>query len=98
MSTVPLGGAGSRWQRFGSTRWSMVTRAGRGSGDGSRQALEELCAAYWAPIYGFVCARGHDAAGAEDLTQAFFADLIERRAIEDADPTRGRFRTYLLAC
>ncbi len=63
----------------------------------SAAALEELCATYWRPIYGFIRRRGHGADEARDLTQGFFAGFLERRDVEGLDPSRGRFRSYLLA-
>ncbi len=63
---------------------------------GSPAALEELCATYWRPVYGFIRRRGHGADEARDLTQGFFAGFLERRDVEGLDPSRGRFRSYLL--
>lgn len=62
----------------------------------AQNALEELCRAYWYPLYAFVRNRGYSPTDAEDLTQAFFARLIETRGFASADPERGRFRSYLL--
>ncbi len=84
-------------RRFLTTRWSQVLRAGEGSGPGSRQALEALCGTYWYPLYGYVRRSGFPPDEAADLTQEFFARLLERRVVEAADPGRGRFRSYLLA-
>jgi RNA polymerase sigma-70 factor (ECF subfamily) len=68
-------------------------------GPTSRQALAELCELYWYPVYAFVRRRGHSADDAGDLTQEFFARLLETAGIAGADPARGRFRSYLLgAC
>lgn len=75
------------------TRWSMVVAAG----DQSSDALAELCRHYWQPLYRFVRRSGYQTADAQDLTQAFFERLIEKRFIEAAQPERGRFRTFLLA-
>ncbi len=57
-----------------------------------------LCERYWQPLYAFVRRRGYTSADAQDLTQAFFVELLERDTITAADPQRGRFRTFLLAC
>jgi len=73
-----------------------VLAAGGSLGDSSA-ALEELCATYWRPIYGFIRRRGHGVNEARDLTQGFFASFLERRDVEGLDPSRGRFRSYLLA-
>jgi len=62
----------------------------------AREALEELCRSYWYPLYAFVRRGGYSAADAQDLTQAFFARIIETRGFASADRARGRFRSYLL--
>ncbi len=62
----------------------------------AREALQQLCRAYWYPLYAFVRSRGHSAVDAQDLTQTFFAQLIESGGFASADPERGRFRSYLL--
>ncbi len=80
---------------FGSTRWSIVLAAGA-NGTAARAALETLCAAYWLPVYGYVRSRGNNTDDAHDLTQAFFANLLERNSLSAADPARGRFRAFLL--
>jgi RNA polymerase sigma-70 factor (ECF subfamily) len=83
-------------REFHTTRWSVVLAAQRGS-DTSRAhaALAALCRDYWYPLYAFVRRRGHAPHDAQDLTQAFFATLLETNATA-ADPKRGRFRSYLL--
>lgn len=62
----------------------------------ARRALEELCRTYWYPLYAFVRNRGYSSNDAQDLTQSFFARLIETKGFASADPQRGRFRSYLL--
>ena len=74
---------------FPTTQWSRVARAGDPS------ALAELCAAYWYPIYALIRRKGHLADQALDLTQGYFAQLIEKGTITFADPARGRFRAFL---
>lgn len=59
--------------------------------------MAELCELYWPPLYAFARRRGHTIEEAQDLTQAFFARLLEKRTVEAADPERGRFRSFLLA-
>jgi RNA polymerase sigma-70 factor (ECF subfamily) len=81
---------------FHTTRWTVVLSAGRKDTPGSRDALSSLCAAYWYPLYAFARRRGLHRQEAEDLTQGFFAALIEKNFAAAADPERGRFRTYLL--
>ena len=80
------------------THWSLVGAAkpGQASQTRAREALEELCRAYWYPLYAFVRSRGYSAADAQDLTQAFFARIIETDGFACADRRRGRFRSYLL--
>ena len=82
--------------RFATTRWSMVLAAGAGPSERADRALSELCAGYWHPLYAYVRRRGYDPDDACDLTQAFFARLIEQRRLAAADPVRGRFRSFLL--
>lgn len=93
-SEVPLN-KGSH--RFHTTRWSLVAAAA-GPDSGGRRALQELCVQYWPPIYAFARQRGYPAEQAQDLTQGFFLDLLERRVIDSADQRRGRFRTFLVTC
>src|SRR4051794_34434565 len=87
----------SRPGNFPSTVWSVVLRAGGTDSAAVRTALERLCTAYWYPLYSFVRQRGHPAADAEDLTQSFLADVLEKHAFDRVGPERGRFRTFLLA-
>ena len=83
--------------RFATTRWSMVlAAAGGATSEQADRALAELCSGYWCPLYAYVRRRGYDAEDARDLTQAFFARLLERRGLASADPARGRFRSFLL--
>jgi len=75
-----------------------VIAAARGPDpDAARAALSTLCEAYWYPLYAFIRRWGADPDAARDLTQAFFASLLERGDIEQVRPERGRFRTFLLA-
>ncbi|MDX1382345.1 MAG: sigma-70 family RNA polymerase sigma factor [Thermoanaerobaculia bacterium] len=83
--------------RFATTHWSLVLAAGDRGSASSEQALAELCGAYWYPLYAYVRRRGYDPDDARDLTQSFFAHLLEKNGIGQADPARGRFRTFLLA-
>ena len=82
--------------RFATTQWTLVLAAGRTDGSGAAEALASLCRTYWYPVYAFVRRKGHDPDAAQDLTQAFFARLIEKHALGHADPNRGRFRSFLL--
>jgi RNA polymerase sigma-70 factor (ECF subfamily) len=74
-----------------------VVNAAGGTGDSrTSAALAELCEIYWPPLYGYLRGRGYRAEEAQDLTQGFFARLLETQAIRSADPARGRFRAFLL--
>src|SRR5271169_340592 len=90
-STAP--GAGN----FALTRWSVVLAAGSNDSTHARDALERLCRAYWFPIYAFVRRQGHSPHDAQDLTQEFFARLLAKHYLADADREKGRFRSFLLA-
>ena len=83
---------------FATTHWSLVVAAkpDEASEVSARKALEELCRTYWYPLYAFVRYRGHSSEDAQDLTQSFFARIIETGGLASADPARGRFRSYLL--
>jgi RNA polymerase sigma factor (sigma-70 family) len=85
---------------FATTRWSIVLAAGQPQAAAdARLALETLCQAYWYPVYAYLRRRTPQADDAQELTQAFFAHLLERNALAAADPDRGRFRAFLLtAC
>ncbi len=80
---------------FPSTRWSRVIAAGDANDPRTRESLAGLCEAYWYPLYVFIRRRGHDPEQARDLTQDFFARLLERGILAEADPSRGRFRSFL---
>ena len=80
---------------FHTTRWSLVASAA-GASEQSRAALADLCAAYWYPTYAFIRRRGHSPDDARDLAQEFFATLLEKGYLQDADQERGRFRAFLL--
>ena len=81
---------------FRTTRWTLVRAAGGAPESERRSALESLCAAYWPPVYAFVRRQGATPVLAEDLTQGFFARLLEKDGLRQADPERGRFRSFLL--
>ena len=81
--------------RFDTTRWSVVLRAGSEPAD-ARGALETLCRTYREPVLAFIRHKGYAPDVAEDLAQAFFARFLERAWYANADPERGRFRSFLL--
>jgi RNA polymerase sigma-70 factor (ECF subfamily) len=84
---------------FATTRWSIVLSAGQRVSAESDQALAELCGRYWYPLYAYIRRHVANAEEASDLTQAFFARLLEKNLLAHADPARGRFRSFLLtAC
>src|SRR5205814_4171116 len=80
---------------FTTTHWSVVLKA-QGRTPGAETALEELCRTYWRPIYSFVRRQGIGPEEAEDLTQGFFALLLERRDLSAVRKEKGRLRSYLL--
>ena len=84
---------------FPSTHWSVVLAAGRSRAkpEVAQAALAELCQTYWAPLYSFVRSRGYSVHDAEDLTQSFFAYVIEHKIYTRVDRQKGRFRSFLLA-
>lgn len=80
---------------FAPTRWTLVLRA-RGDSAEAQKALGDLCAAYWQPVFRFVCSEGRDEENARDLTQEFFARLLAGSGLAKVERGRGRFRSYLL--
>ena len=94
---TPSSGPRPAARQFATTRWSQVLAAGQAHTGDSREALARLCESYWYPLYAYVRRWGYDADQAQDLTQAFFATLLEKHYLRAADPARGRFRSFLLA-
>jgi RNA polymerase sigma-70 factor (ECF subfamily) len=82
---------------FAPTRWSVVLTARGSDSTHVRDALEKLCRTYWPPIYAFVRRQGHSPHDAQDLTQEFFARLLEKNYLADVDRAKGKFRSFLLA-
>lgn len=93
----PLAGAEVSFRDFTTTRWSMVLAAGQASSPEAQAALEELCRAYWPPLYAFVRRQGHGPEEAQDLTQEFFLRLLQQDGLARMDQGKGRFRSFLLA-
>lgn len=85
--------SGPEW--LPTTHWSVVLAAG-GSESSAAEALDALCRRYWPPLYAYVRRLGRGREEAQDLTQEFFARLLERKHLQLADRDRGRFRTFLL--
>ena len=98
MNTL-VGEGHSQSDLFPSTRWSVVLAAGRSQAEPeiSKVALAELCQTYWAPLYSFVRSRGYTVHDAQDLTQSFFAYLLERKIYARVDRQKGKFPSFLLA-
>ena len=87
---------GSRAEVFNTTHWSVVLQAGANDSPQAAEALASLCRAYWYPLYAYVRRQGRTVEDAQDLTQEFFARLLELNYLRSADRKRGRFRTFLL--
>ncbi len=83
--------------RFDTTNWSVILKATVGGSTEARHALATLCETYWPPVYAFIRRKGHVAADAEDLTQAYFSRFLEKAYVKDFRPEAGRFRTFLCA-
>ena len=84
---------------FPTTHWSLVIKAGTSESSQARAALEELCSVYWYPLYAFIRRKGNAPDRSLDLTQDFFARLLEKHMLEAVDQRKGRFRTFLqVAC
>jgi RNA polymerase sigma-70 factor (ECF subfamily) len=82
--------------QFATTHWSMVRAVNAKDSQAASSALQELCQIYWYPLYTYVRRQGRDANEAADLTQAFFADLLQRQDLKKVDPSLGKFRSFLL--
>src|SRR5262249_51753463 len=83
-------------RQFASTRWSLVAAAGQGHSPQAQEALATLCQIYWYPLYAFARRQMSSAHDAQDVTQEFFAQLLEKDYLQAADPERGKFRSFLL--
>ncbi len=82
--------------QFAPTHWSVVLAAAGGDSPGAAEALAQLCQDYWYPLYAFVRRKGFAPHEAQDLTQDFFARLLEKNLLKAADPAKGKFRSFLL--
>jgi RNA polymerase sigma factor (sigma-70 family) len=94
-----VGNGDTRSDLFPSTRWSVVLAAGTSQAEPevAQAALAELCQIYWAPLYSFVRSRGYTVHDAQDLTQSFFAYLLQHKIYARVDRQKGKFRSFLLA-
>ena len=82
---------------FTATQWTQIRLAAETSSPDGQEALQQLCQTYWYPLYAYVRRKGHNPEEAQDLTQAFFARLLDKKYIALAAPELGRFRTFLLS-
>lgn len=95
-STATTGASGQAGGiAFTTTHWSVVLEA-QGESPAAQEALEKLCRTYWRPIFAFLRRQGLPPAEAEDITQGFFAQLLERRSLDAVRKEKGRLRSYLL--
>jgi RNA polymerase sigma-70 factor (ECF subfamily) len=94
-SLTAIGGNSHHGAAFTTTHWSVVLQA-QGDSPAAQEALEKLCRTYWWPLYGFVRRNGYGPEEAQDLTQGFFALLLERRDLDVVRREKGRLRSYLL--
>src|SRR5213080_682703 len=81
---------------FTTTHWSVVLEA-QGESPAAQEALENLCRTYWRPIYSFVRREGIGREEAQDITQGFFALILERKDFQSVRQEKGRLRSFLLA-
>jgi RNA polymerase sigma-70 factor (ECF subfamily) len=96
-TSIPLSGSNPRPPPlFVTTRWSVILAAQRDDPANAASALEALCRTYWQPIYAYARRRGHPPHDAEDLAQGFFANLLAKQSLRNADREKGRFRQFLL--
>jgi RNA polymerase sigma-70 factor (ECF subfamily) len=93
---IPTQIAGATGDVFATTRWTVVLAAGQRDAPQAAVALEELCRTYWYPLYAYVRRQGHSREDAEDLTQGFFARLLEKNYLEGISSDKGKFRAFLL--
>jgi RNA polymerase sigma factor (sigma-70 family) len=94
-SLTAIGGNAHHGAAFTTTHWSVVLEA-QGGSPAAQEALEKLCRTYWWPLYGYVRRQGYNPEEAQDLTQGFFALLLERKDFDAVRREKGRLRSYLL--
>ena len=83
---------------FDKTQWTEILVAAGQQATGATQALNSLCAKYRPPLYAFIRAQGRSPADAEDLVQGFFLHLLAKDRLKQVNPSKGKFRSFLLAC
>jgi RNA polymerase sigma factor (sigma-70 family) len=89
--------AGTGAGNFRTTCWSAVLLSAQSEALGSGVAREDLCRSYWYPLYAFIRRHGYNTEDAKDLTQGFFLSLFDRKSLDQVTPTKGKFRSFLLA-
>ena len=82
---------------FPTTHWNLVIQATEGQEEEASLALDEICNAYWQPIFAYLSARGFSKQDAEDLTQGYFSSVLRRQSLNHADSQRGKLRTFFLS-
>jgi len=82
---------------FATTRWNVVLQATEPGAPRGAEALDELCRAYWKPLYAYIRRCGYSPHDSEDLTQGFLARLLENHGLRTVAPVKGKFRSFLLA-
>lgn len=97
-NSQPPSACASQASVFRTTRWNVVRQAQGGDGHEAREGLERLARTYWYPLYAFARRRGLKEHDAQDLTQSFLARVLTEEGLETAHPSKGRFRSFLLAC
>jgi len=95
--TITAGSPSEQGGWFTTTHWSIVLTARDPACPQAADALEKLCRSYWYPLYAFVRRQGHDESSAKDLTQGFFARLLEKNYLAHVVQDKGKFRSFLLA-
>jgi RNA polymerase sigma-70 factor (ECF subfamily) len=93
---TPSSEAGEHRAVFVTTHWSVVLSARQKDSPQALAALETLCRTYWYPLYAYVRRQGHSPPDAQDLTQEFFARLLQKEYLKAAAREKGRFRTFLI--
>jgi len=83
---------------FPTTQWSLIVSSASDSEPQAQEALSELCRTYWLAVYSFIRHHASNADEAQDLTQDFFVQLLNKSILKSADPRAGRFRSYLVTC
>jgi DNA-directed RNA polymerase specialized sigma24 family protein len=96
--TVGDSSVGGSADEFHTTRWTLVIASAHDQSEAGRAALAALCQIYWYPLYAFARQRGYSPPDAQDLTQGFFLDILEHRALSRVDRLKGKFRSFLLGC